>query len=243
MGKSTGTPSCSWKRKDGSNYKAKSGWSRFKQRTNESDEWDLRVDVGETWEVEDLIKNISGNIGSIVYAFISGVETPDKQFDTLPGQESYVNRNSQRSENNHVHVGIIFKRHVTRDIVCRTVLSRDQNDLPAGAVYCTPRAQHYSYGGWVAHHGKNFTKLVPTETNMSFEYGILPVEDFNTVADDFLERWINTIKRYATPYWTTRLHHYFEQQELRELDRMETDDDEPKFLGCTIRGVNDSKQP
>lgn len=177
-------------------------------------EWDLRIDVGNDWEPNDLIDNLHDHIPSIQYGFISAVESADPGHDRMhPGS---------RSATTHVHCGLILHQPAVRASVIRMMLNREENDLPTGAVYCAVRNQRYSYGGWVAHHGKTFTKLNPTTTNLLWEHGSLPREWFSTVGDAQLLNWIKTINRHATPYWRERLEYYQEELSSRQRRRVIT---------------------
>ena len=212
----TNATSRTWKRKDGSTYKSKQPWSKAIAASRVSKEWDLRIDVGATWSLQDLVTNLSMSISRIQYGFISTVESADPGFTSMkPGS---------RSETTHVHVGLIMNEPCLRGSIIAMALRRKVEDLPAKAVYCVPRNDRYSYGGWLAHHTKDFTKVNPTLTNLAWEYGSLPKEDLNYVTDQQLARWITVINRYATPYWLVRLAHYQEQLEQREADRDQQED-------------------
>ena len=214
----TNATSRTWTRKDGSKYKPSTPWSKAKAAARVSKEWDLRVDVGSTWSLTDVINNLSMSISRIQYAFVSTVEGSDIMLPT-EGRGG-----GSRSETTHVHIGLIMMEPCLRGSIIAMCLRRKVEDLPTGSVYCVPRNTNYSYGGWLAHHTKDFTKLEPSLTNLAWEFGSMPKEDFSKVNDQQLARWLNVINRYATPYWKERLAHYAEQAELRTLDREEQQD-------------------
>ena len=212
----TSTPSQSWFRKDGSKYKPKSKWTHVNAANQSSKEWDIRVDVGDTFTTDYLITCLSAHITRIAYAMMSTVEGPDPHESA-----AWKARGGPRSENDHVHIALVLDQALPREQVVRLVLNRPSEEVPKGALYCVPRRATFSYGGWLAHHTKDFTKMSPTETNCLWEYGILPCEDLIQVDDITLTRWVNTITKYATPYWRNKLKHYVEHRELRAGDREE----------------------
>lgn len=190
----------SWFRKDGSKYKAKSKFTQAQYNARHALEWDIRIDVHDTFTSAELMTNISAHITHVTYCLISSVEGPDPRKDADPW-----NNEGTRSKHIHVHIALILNRNLSRADVVRMVTNMEPDDTPPGQVYCKPRPCTYGRCGWIAHHIKDFTKVQPTPSNCEWQYGTLPIEDLDNVSLDTLRKWNNVVSKYVIPHWEEEL--------------------------------------
>ncbi|KAF4134180.1 hypothetical protein GN958_ATG16655 [Phytophthora infestans] len=213
--------SATWKRSDGSRYKPSYRLTAKQYNQRESDEWDLRVDVHDVFTPNKLVNNLSAHLLRIKFALISAVETPDTETNLPDDGRSH----GSRSEYLHVHVALCLYQPLSKADVVRLLLSKHPKDVPAGQLYCKPRNKAWSYGGWIAHHTKDFTKLAPDATSTYWQCGAVPVEGLQETSLDTLRKWAVTVKKYAPPHWQKKLDAY-----QKKLDAM-LDEEEPGFVG------------
>lgn len=194
-----------------------------------ADEWDLRIDVHDIFTATTISRNLQRRLLLLKYAFIAGEETPDTPLDVEDEKKTLAS--GPRSDNIHIHLGIVLNKELTRDDVIRLVLNKEWNELPKSQVYARPRSKAYSYGGWIAHHTKEATKILPTDDNLFWEYGEPPMENLDEVSNFHLQRWVALINRYATPYWKERLSVYEKTLKSR------FDEGQEGFIGPTVHEV------
>ncbi|KAE9283901.1 hypothetical protein PF001_g22640 [Phytophthora fragariae] len=209
-------PSSTWSRKDGSKYQPSSRMTTKQYGERADTEWDLRVDVHDKFTPDQLATHLGMHITLIKFAMISGVEEPDNTINS--GINMHWGNEQQptsASNHNHVHVCLVLEEELCRNDVIRMVLNMEPKDVPKGQVYCKPRYRAWSYGGWVSHHCKDLTKISPTATNCTWQYGSVPREDLGATPIKTLEGWVRTIVKFATPHWREELDHY--QQALQRM--------------------------
>ena len=153
----------------------------FKQRqVRLATEWDIRLDVGDSLPVEEIINNCKNIKDDVLYVLVSGVESPDRVEDQV---ESNTNRYGQRihttagsrSVGEHVHVCLVLLEPKNRaDVLCMLRGKRKVLDE-----YAAPRDPKFAYAGWVIHHAKLDWKI-PGEPGIRFEHGTLPMDPITT---------------------------------------------------------------
>lgn len=140
-------------------YKKTAGFQQRSTRT--SREWDVRIDVNESINVQDIINNIKRHQDGILYVMVSGIERPDTT--------SIANQHG--SNEHHVHIAIVLLSEYNRnDVLVMLRGQRKHSDE-----YCAPRNTKFTYAGWIVHHSKQSYKL-DNEPAVRYEYGTLPLD-------------------------------------------------------------------
>lgn len=157
------------------------GWQQ-KQSTNESTEWDIRIDVDEVQTPEAIMMMIKASLNRVLYVLVSGVEFADKQRE---GAKQYG------SNGDHVHIALVTNSVVKRAEALQIV--RGQRKLTDE--YCAPRAKKFLYAGWILHHTKPDYKKDATK-QILFEHGTCPMDAINI---DNCEKYVYIVKKFGSP--------------------------------------------
>jgi len=191
----------------GKNYKvngASKPYTTAKEyRTRESTEWDVRVDCINGITPESIRVQMQLRESDIVYGLIGGLEQPDTgnwagtAFD--PATNPTVNQHASNQE--HVHVALVFLRPV-----CRATALKMCRETKLGDEYATPRNKRFTYAGWLAHHTKLKSKVDPNIT-LFYEFGTLPMDSY-----DEKTCWavLKILKKFATPDIKQRFASYYD---------------------------------
>lgn len=200
--------------------------STYKQRqTRLSTEWDIRLDVSDQLTAADIVNNIQQSIKELQYVIISGVERPDKHYSPEGVKGRPI---PSGSEENHVHIGIVFFIPKVR----KDVLELCRGKRKQGDEYCTPRAKQHPYAGWVIHHSKPGYKL-PGEPGIRYESGTLPMDPLTSEwalkIQEKLKRWgsDDTRKRFKSYTDLISKNKIKEQIEALQMSLEDNDIDNP----------------
>lgn len=148
----------------------KQGSSASKKQRAErySTEWDVRIDCDPAY-ADKIQENLYKSKDMMDFCMVSGIEQADTVLNKrLNGQDA----GSWGSNEDHVHIGLIFKYALRRDQVLSVIRGLSKK----GDEYCVPRNKKFSYAGWYIHHAKMDQKLV-LEPAMRLEFGVLPLDD------------------------------------------------------------------
>lgn len=111
-----------------------------------SDQWDIRMNVGDEDDVSALLKRVQRlyETGQVRYVHVSGVEVGD-----VPGRTSYGKR--------HVHIACVLHNYTTKSSML-TKFVAGRREL---GYYVEPRDKTKPLEGWLQYHKKRRTKLDP----------------------------------------------------------------------------------
>ena len=212
----------------GKNYKingaSKPYTSAKEYRTRESTEWDVRVDCVNGITPVTIRDTMQLRQSDIVYGLIGGLERPDvshKPGTNYHGEIVHTTAGSV-SQQDHVHVALVFLRPVCRAtalIMCR--------ETKLGDEYATPRNRKFTYAGWLAHHTKLAFKVDP-ESTLFYEYGTLPMDSY-----DEQTCWavLKILKKFGNPDIKLRFSTYYDAIDMFKATKVA---DVPSYLADMI---------
>lgn len=164
-----------------------------KQRqVREHNEWDVRIDCDSKY-ADEIVNNLKNSTDLLEYALVSGIELPDNiehphnQINLTGGSNHYG------SQEQHVHIGLVFKYKLRRDQVlatCRGLTKKTDE-------YAVPRNSRFTYAGWFMHHTKIDCKLV-NEKSIRYEHGLLPHDALDDATKKNVLRMFNKFGKDST---------------------------------------------
>lgn len=192
------------------------------RRERVSTEWDIRIDVNDEVSPCSIRDALLLDLPGLEYALISGVEVPDGAVGTSrpptttePGRAAWVTAGG-RSEEDHVHIALIFQEPVNRERALRACREEKLTDE-----YAVPRNRRYTYAGWIAHHGKSSCKKFQDEPTIFFEHGELP-EDPTDEATCWQVAKI--LKKFGTKEIKSRFKRYYEKLDEYKVAKLIKDE-------------------
>lgn len=168
--------------------------TRIERATRMDTEWDIRVDIDDLCTIDHITQTIGQRANEMVYCLVSGIEEGEAPRSSERIQLS-------RSENDHVHIAVVFDEPKNRIQALTAV--RGQRKLTDE--YATPRSKKFTYAGWYIHHTKPQKK--EGEPLIHVEFGTLPMDPFTSETAQKIQR---IQKRYGTPRTEVRFQAYFD---------------------------------
>lgn len=191
--------------KDYANHPRTTPYITARQRAErQAREWDIRIDVNLFLSPRDIQDSLQLELPGLDYVLIGGVELPDPFTKEKNHRNEQVRANGGSvSENEHVHIALVFKQPVNRERALRACRPEKLTDE-----YAVPRNSKFTYAGWLAHHAKAVYKLDPNMPTIFYEYGTLPEDDIT----DEKVCWsvLKILKKFGTKDVKARFAAYYE---------------------------------
>lgn len=191
------------------------------RQTRMATEWDVRLDVGDSLLIEDILNNVKRNKDEFQFILCSGIEKPDKQATQGCPTEGQAgpwtgSHNQYGSNGEHVHLCVVLLVPKAR----ADVLAMLRGPRKVLDEYCAPRKQVYSYAGWVIHHAKPDWKI-PGEPPIRFEHGTLPMDpvtvEWAIKIDKKLKQWGYDLMHRRFKVYTDLLHKHKTLEKIEGL--------------------------
>lgn len=147
--------------------------TRKEVANREATEWDVRLDVSETFKASNVLEHAVAHQDKFTYCLIGDVEKPD-DIQAIDASGT-TNPAKPGSLETHVHVAIIMAKPSTREAVLQLLRGPHKR----GDEYAVPRNQRFTYAGWVMHHTKPTFKINPLGPFVLYETGDLPEDAFD----------------------------------------------------------------
>lgn len=161
------------------------------------------MDVATEAQAQNVVNHILRRKEEFIFIMVSGMEVPD-----LP------NAGKNGSEEQHIHIGFVVNRPLTRQQALELVQPMGIATTP-GSVYAVPRNPKFPYVGWICHHSKAAFK-VQGQPGLRLEHGMLPMDSFDTPKLEAIDRMI---KKFGNEEMKKRFKFY--QDALRTLKELE----------------------